>query len=1225
MKWTKEQEKVINSRGGNLLVSAAAGSGKTAVLVKRIIDMVTDESNPMNIDELLVVTFTNAAAAEMKERITEAITKKLDEEPHNKHVYQQLNLMNHASITTLHSFCLDVIRRHFHMLDLDPQFRLADETEVLLIKNDVLGQVLENFYEDGEEAFFELVEAYGGIKQDSPLEELVLNLYDFTRSYPWPERWLQEHSEVFNIETVKELNDTPWVEGLMDYARAILTGIRQSLLQLLEMLQLPGAPIKLEPKFQEDLMGIDDLLAMSKSSYGDLQRAISEFSLQTVRVAGKELDPILKVRVSDLRKKRIKEPLDKLREDLFFKSPERLLKDIQAIYPLLKTLNQVVLAFSEGYQQIKKEKGLLDFSDLEHIALSLLMEEESTQDHIQPTSLAASLQKKYKEILVDEYQDSNMVQEILIRCVSKESVGEPNVFMVGDVKQSIYRFRMAKPELFVDKYETYGEEGDYRLINLSKNFRSRENILEGTNYIFKHVMNRTIGEIIYDDQASLHVGAPYKEVEKGNAGGNIEVHLLDMKLSEEDEDHPLYKEMKELTAIEAEAKLVTMEIEKLMDPRSQRVVYDKGEDAYRPLEYKDIVVLLRATSRWANTFVDELATSGIPAYGESNTGYFDAIEVKTVLNLLKIIDNPKQDLPLIAILRSPIVGLKADDLVRVRTNLEEGTFYDAMECFVEGELDPSPLGLQLAGFMDSLKKWREQSHYLSLHEFIWKLYMETDYFYYVTAMPDGNQRRANLEAFLEKAIKFENSSFSGLFNFLHYTERIRERNGDFGAAKVLGPNENIVRVMSIHKSKGLEFPVVILAGMGKGFNTMDQKQQVLLHQDLGFGPRYVDSEKRVTSRTLPQIAIRQKMKMENLSEELRILYVAFTRAREKLILTGTVKDIDKNLESWAMDTDELGHVPSFQGLQSKNYLDFIMPVVLRHEGSSDFRDRLELSPSPITDGSHWETHAYRVSDLIKENTNNEEKSETTLEKTIENIQHRLEWHYEKEALSKIPIKVTVSEIKKQSMEDQTFYKAEEGSIYEDLGEVDLTLEDEVQKPQFMEEEVGFTPAEKGTIFHQVMLHLDLTRINTYDEIKDQIYAMIEEGILTEEQSKTIYLKNIYEFGKSDLFKKIIKSKKLEREIPFVLAKNAKGVYEDLKNIQDEEYVLIQGVIDGYFEEEDGLVLYDFKTDRYENEQEMVLKYKKQLDLYEEALKGISNKAVKGKYLYLSSTGKTVKL
>jgi len=1211
VRWTQEQRKVIEARNCNLLVAAAAGSGKTAVLVERIITMITDEKNPIDIDQLLVVTFTNAAAAEMRERIAKAISDKLDKMPSNKHLYKQLTLLQRASITTIHSYCLDIIRKNFHILNIDPKFRVADQTEILLLKSDILKELLEDLYTNGDESFYDLVESYSGSKYDYPLEELILGMYNFVQSNPWPKKWLEDNVELFNISTNEEFEKTKWVKIIKENFNITLEGLRAKAILAIEICKQPYGPEKYIDNLKQDIILLDDLIAGSKTTYSNMVNSLENISFSRLGRCSKDVDEDLKQKVKNIRDDEIKAGIKDLKTKIILKPIDKIIEDLNNLYPVMQTLIKVVEEFTCRFQKAKNNKNIVDFNDIEHFALNILLEDGSCEGEIITSHVAKEERNRFVEIMIDEYQDSNLVQETILTSISREGISKPNIFMVGDVKQSIYRFRLARPELFMDKYNSYStnDSGNYRRIDLFKNFRSREEIIDGVNFLFERLMSNYIGEMEYDDKAALYLGANYKQLEDGTTGGPIEVNLIDREIPE---DLELDEELQDLSNIGLEAKIIGKRIKSLIN--ENYFVFDKSIDGYREIKYKDIVILLRATSNWSQTIIEELMKEEIPVYADVGTGYFEAIEVKIVINLLRIIDNSHQDIPLISVLRSPLVGLTVDELVDIRTTFKEGNYFDAITEYVEGELFESELGNKINQFLECLSKWKKEALCTDLDEFVWNIYVETNFYNYVAAMPGGIQRQANLMSLIEKAIKFKESSYSGLFNFIRFIEKVCENNSDMGAAKIIGENENIVRIMSIHKSKGLEFPVVFAAGLGKQFNEMDLRKSILLHQELGMGPEFVDFNNRVSYPTIAKKALSQKIKIENLSEEMRILYVAFTRAREKLILTGTVKKLEDKIEKWQSTSGGTTQkLPIYTVYKAKTYYDWIMPIVYKAEDKEKwpiFKWSIEDTPEVETKKIDLETmKSYFF----------EESNKYIDEDNIKYFNDELLWAYKYMDRTALPTKITVSEVKRQSQKSLDYI---EKNALEDIKK-----NEEIYKPAFLEEKKGFSAAEKGTIFHYVMKILDFNKINSYEQIKEQIEEMVDKNLITKEEKDTIIIDRIVKFGESNIFKRILAAEKLglnSKEKPFVIDVPIDKIYADILN-DDHQTIMVQGVIDCFFEEDGQIVIVDYKTDYCTEEMIDQIKdrYKIQLDLYKEALEKITKKTVKEEVLYLFSIDKEI--
>lgn len=1235
VKWTPEQQRAIYTRGCNLLVAAAAGAGKTAVLVERIIKKITNDKNPVDIDRLLVVTFTNAAASEMRERIGDAITGALDENPDSKRLQRQLVLLNKSSITTIHSFCLEVIKNNFHLIDLDPNFRIGDETECTLLKQETMEEMFEEKYDEEErDGFLSLVESYSGSRDDSALQEMVLNLYEFSRSTPWPEKWLNQMAEVYNVNDQFDFGESPFAEIIMKSIKIELMGILEQIQRAISIINRSEGLDPYLAAFQNDAGRINDFINLCDNSFNSLCEGFSSLEFDKLPRCGKDVDKGRQEIVKKIRDG-VKDKLKTIRDDIFLSDGESIKREFQFLYPLMLCLSKLVTEFNNRFQNKKREKGIIDFNDIEHLCLQILINEDGT-----PSETAMSLREKFDEILVDEYQDSNMVQEVMLKAISRWDSDEPNMFMVGDVKQSIYRFRQAKPELFLEKYNRYPDtEGSKDMkIMLYKNFRSRKEVVNSVNYIFKQIMSQSIGELEYDLKEALNPGAEYKPLEDASAmcGGAVELHLIEkargdsseefQAAEDEDEVQLQLEEDEDPGAAQVEARMVGKRIRELMDSRDGKrfMVFDKNIRSYRPVEYRDIVILMRATSSWAPVFMEELVAAGIPVYADTGTGYFNTTEVKTIMSLLQIIDNPLDDIPLLSVLRSPIGDFTEEELIEIRLADGEGYFYEAL---MKKSGDGDELGNRALDFISRLNAWRRKSLLMPIDEFIWYLYIETGYYAYASAMPGGIQRGANLRLLFERAKQYEETSYKGLFNFINFINKLKKSSNDLGSAKILGENENVVRIMSIHKSKGLEFPVTILSGCGKNFNMMDLNKSILLHHSLGFGPDYVDYVRRLAYPSITKQALRMKIKLENLSEEMRILYVAFTRAREKLIITGSVNDIKNTSAKWAdtLDCSKL-KLPEYEVYKAKNYLDWICPSVLRHKGCEDLRKITGYldccNEALIEDESLWKVKYWTREEVLKGDSSqiNQEISDSRGDSSQEintseyrdEIQRRLGWEYKYKMSSKLPTKLTVTELKRRFNEDLN-----------DENSTQVFTPGIVKKPVFLQEEKVLTGAEKGTIMHLIMQHLNLNSVSTEKEIEEQINKMIHDDMLTEKQAESARIDRLLGFFKSDLGRRMLKSICIKREVPFFMELKSTEVYPDiLDDSYSNETILLQGIIDCYFEENGEILLVDYKTD-YVNDNNISAikeKYRVQLEYYTRALERMTEKKVRGKYIYLFSNG-----
>ncbi|SHE31841.1 DNA helicase/exodeoxyribonuclease V, subunit A [Thermoanaerobacter uzonensis DSM 18761] len=1220
-KWTYEQQLAINTRGSNLLVAAGAGSGKTAVLVERIIKLVTDDKNPVDIDKLLVVTFTNAAASEMRERIAEALISKLDQNPEDRRLSNQLTLLNKATITTIHSFCLEVVRNNFFLIDLDPNFRIGDDTETLLLKLEAAEELFEELYQkEDNEDFLTLVESYGGTRDDKPLVDILLKLYDFVKSLPWPEKWLRDVLLSFEVKEGFHFENSQWAAVILDSLKVEMSGLLNGMYVAIDKLHGESGLQSYLDNFEIEAESLEKLLDCE--NWEEFRKQINAIEFDRLPRAGKEIDPKVKDEVTKIRNE-VKAKIKEIRNKFFSDDIEKIEKEIKALYPIMKALVDLILLFDKKYADKKREKGIIDFNDIEHFALQILTEVDEN-GNVKPSEAALMYREKFQEIFVDEYQDSNLIQEVILSTIAREDT--PNRFMVGDVKQSIYRFRQTNPYIFFEKYNTYSskEENKNKKILLYKNFRSRPQIIDAVNFIFKKIMSKNVGEIDYTEEEKLNCGADFGIPPlDAIVGGPVEIHLIEKNdETPEEEELEVYGEEEEeiIDNIQVEARVVAQRIKELVTQNEKNtfMVYDKNLKNYRPVEYRDIVILLRATERWAPVFLEEFINVGIPAFADTGTGYFETTEIKTIISLLQVIDNPMQDIPLLAVLRSPIFSFIPEELIDIRLEEPNRAIYEALKKVSQRE---DELGQKAKSFLESLKKWQEKAIYMPVDEFLWYLYQDTGYYAYVGAMPQGVQRQANLRILFERAKQYEETSFKGLFNFINFINRLKVSSGDMGSAKIVGENENVVRIMSIHKSKGLEFPVVIVAGLGKQFNLKDLSQSVLYHHLLGLGPEFVDFKRRISYPSIVKEAIKNKIKLESLSEEMRVLYVALTRAKEKLILVGSIKDIKKNVRKWANAAVLQDKVSDYDILNGKSYMDWIGSAVIRHKDLEPLREFAGVSLSAEQDASKWEIKLWSKKDALLEKEKNDKIDVVERLKSLdldahysefyEEVERRLSCVYPYEKACYLPAKLSVTEVKR-------ILNAE--IVDEDTTSI---FEREVLKtPVFLEKKKGLTAAEKGIAMHLVMQKLDLNKALSLDSIKGQVKDMVDREILTGEQAKEVDIQKIEGFFKTSLGERMLSSKNVKREVPFHIKLSSREIYKDLPEEYENEFIQVQGIIDCFFEEEDGLVLIDYKTDYVQEGkvEEIKEKYRVQIELYSKALENITGKKVKEKYIYLFFNG-----
>ncbi|HDN2515401.1 TPA: helicase-exonuclease AddAB subunit AddA [Clostridioides difficile] len=1269
-KWTKEQLEVIESRECNLLVAAAAGSGKTAVLVERIIQMITSRENPIDIDKLLVVTFTNAAASEMRERIGDAIGKALDENPENKHLQNQLVLLNKSSITTIHSFCLDVIKSNFHRINLDPNFRIGDQTECAILKQEAIEEVFEDLYEERDEGFLNLVESYAERGGDKEVQDIILGIYSFAMASPEPKKWLIDSAERFNIDENFDFSQSIWARAILDTVKIEINGLCLNMERALKEVESIEELETFAEKLSVEYKKIADISQACNKSWDEAYKKMASMSFENYVKGVKRISKDAPSYIKESKEKaktirdKTKKSLESIVSATFNKDNDSIREEIKYLYNIVKPISNIVLRFEEEYSNKKREKGIIDFNDIEHFALNILTDVDE-KGNIVPSDIAVGYRNKFYEIFIDEYQDSNLVQEVLLKAVANTET--PNRFMVGDVKQSIYRFRQAKPELFLQKYNNYNDKkgSSHRKIMLYKNFRSREEVVDAVNYIFENIMNENIGEIEYTEKERLNLGANFNvdTDEKSIIGGATEIHLIqkDSKLDDDiinDKDDRInnkeneIEEEEKLDNIQLEARMVGNIIKDLMkvneDGKIQKV-YDKGIDRYRPVEFRDIVILLRATSAWAPVFADELMNMDIPTYADVGVGYFDTIEIKTILSLLQIIDNPMQDIPLISVLKSPIFGFTPEDLIDIRVQSKDKIFYEVLKSTAEydgftdsqneteSEFIPSEECINKSkDFLIKLKEFKEKSMYMSTDEFIWYLYTRTGYYAYVGALPGGSQRQANLKVLFERAKQFEETSLKGIFNFVNFIEKLKKSSSDMGSAKTLGENANVVRIMSIHKSKGLEFPVVICSAMGKNFNTQDFKKSILYHHNLGYGPQFVDYERRISFPSIAKEALKSKINIENLSEEMRVLYVAFTRAKEKLIITGSTRNIQDSIKRWSNGIESLDTISQYEILKGKNFLDWIMPCVLRHRDLSNLLEEVGLDAVfNVEHNSKWYGKLWNKNDILVEKKSDEEKEsiEEILEKIdvdspdsdyYSEIEKKLNYIYPYEFSTRKPATISVTEIKKI----QNNYEEE---LINTIFEQKVIL----KKPLFIqneEEREKISGTERGTIVHLVMEVLDLKNVSSVNDIKSQIRGFVSKGIITEKQASIVNPYKIYKFFASNIGKRMLNAEIINREKSIYAQVNMKDIYiyeklinNDDKKLYDNESVMLRGIVDAYFEEDNQIVLVDYKTDfvNEENINQIIEKYKKQLDLYADIIETLTGKSVKEKCIYLFGVDEAV--
>ena len=1265
MKFTPEQQRVIELHNSNILVSAAAGSGKTAVLVERIIRMICDGEHPADIDRLLIVTFTNAAAAEMRERIAAGITARLEADPGNEHIQKQSALLHNAQITTIDSFSLFLIRNHFNEIGLDPDFRVADEGEIKLLQQEVLAQLLEDAYAgqfvpEAPEQFHACVEYFCPGGRESVLEQHILNLSRYAGSFPWPAEWLEERKNDYAAGDMEALVHSDYGQYLTERVNRTVEGCLEKLQEVKRLCELPDGPYMYGELTDAEIEQLERL-----TSCKDLEEQAAKVPAVTfARLPSKKDDSVdpAKRELAKAIRNSVKDTLSDLSES-YFKTPlELAVEQGKACREPLRMLLDLVLEFDRRLLAAKQERHLIDFSDMEHYALQILLKREKVEEtgsigtdraktkyRIVPSDVAMEYRQYFQEILIDEYQDSNLVQEYLLSAISGEEEGRYNRFMVGDVKQSIYKFRLARPELFLEKYDTYQETGDLCRIDLAKNFRSRIQVVDAVNDVFSRIMSREIGGIAYDDKAALYPGAVYPAQEDPAYGS--ELLLIRRPEKGEREESGIGEQHAEGAGVlvdydnvrQLEALAIAARIKQL---KGSLKVMEKSTGELRPVRYSDMVILLRTTSGWDEEFKKILEQQGIPVYITSKTGYFGALEVQELLQFLRVLDNPRQDIPLFGVMQSVFGGFTQEEIAQIRSGGEghsrkRMTLYEALKevaqsgrTVEEGEEisagesagEEAELLQKADTFLQRIGHYRDLTPFTSIRDLLQRILDDYDYLNYVTALPTGSKRRANVEMLLTKASAFEKTSYFGLFHFIRYMEQLEKYDVDYGEADTLDENADVVRIMSIHKSKGLEFPVVFVSGLSKRFNMQDANQSLIVDMDLGVAVDYVDSVRRIKNKTLRRAVLSAKMKEDNLAEELRVLYVALTRAREKLILTAVLDKADEKWELAQMTGQEKLTYLDF--CEAGSYMDFLLPILpktgiavktLRTEdlAAEELGEQLRMGDRR----EQLRLIACGETPLTGDPEENERK--------LMHLRERFAYQYPHPGLQKLYTKTTVSELKIAAMaekDEAAFHTFEEKEVVPYI-------------PGFRREQEKVSGAVRGNAFHRVMELLDFMYVfvesglfekcpgdyETYrkrldaERLKNRLEEFLQRETislrLTEEYAKAVSLPKMLNFLEQELAYRMWRAQEqglLYREQPFVLGIDAKRLDPDLP---EGEKVLIQGIIDVFFIEDGEIVLLDYKTDVIDSLEALWNRYNVQIQYYEEALTKLMQMPVKERILY----------
>lgn len=1247
-RFTDVQWQAIYETDRNLLVSASAGSGKTTVLVERVIEKI---KSGINVDELLIVTYTDAAAREMKERIQVVLQQTITEEsnPGNKrHLIRQIGLLPQASISTIHSFCLQVIRRYYYLIDLDPVFRLlTDDTEIALLQEDVWDEVREDLYGEEETLFKSLTAAYSNDRSDAGLTDLVFSLYEFARANPLPEKWLSQLGDLYEVKSNDLTKGVLYQQLIKPQLTDILEGLTE---QAATAISIGKASEELEKQLttvREELDLFQRLMtAVQNNHYQAAFESIRQFSFERWKAVKKSADDEVKEAGKDMKflRDQYKKRYEEMAESYFSASPSVQVDRMEKTSQMIQEMARVAKRFTQAYTGKKRERNVLDFNDLEHLTLNILASNDEGKWF--GSEASQYYRAKFKEVMVDEYQDINQLQETILFWLTQPDPKKGNLFMVGDVKQSIYSFRLADPGLFLSKYEKYGQHKNGERIVLADNFRSRSEVLDFINLVFIQLMDKSIGQMTYDTAAELVQG--FTDFPKTN-DHQPEILIYEKETDDDEDDDDLSFSID--TKTEGEVLIVGQKINELI--HSEFLIYDKKTKKERPIRYSDIV-LLTPTKKNNNDIQSIFKQLSIPLLVNDTQNYFQTTEITVMMSLLKIIDNPYQDIPLASVLRSPIVGLDENELAAIRISKKTGDYYEALKEFYKnypGEQKASrfdsQLYVKLKSFLSQLERWREEARGESIVRLIWMIYQDTGFLDYVGGMSSGRQRKANLHALYERAASYEKTSFKGLFQFVRFIERMQKKDKDLAEPTSLGEDENVVRTMTIHASKGLEFPVVFVMDMSKKFNVQDLHTAYVFDEKYGVGTDYKDLGYRVRFSTLPEIALKTEKKKKILAEEMRKLYVALTRAEEKIFLVGSYKNEESAWKEWGLASDHQQTVlPVNLRLTANSLMQWVGQTIVRnpHAFGNDYLSiqvkNSEIQQHKAVFSISFINQESIQKEFIEENQNidedwlkklNEDLEFSLSDKeqlaVIQEAKNFLETSYDYQAATRTTSYQSVSEIKRIFEEPDDDGRMAKIDINEPRNKNRYTQE-ELGRPSFMTEISAPTAAEIGTATHLVMQKVSLNSPPTKKSVQATIEELVQKVLIKKETAQKIDIETILRFFDSELGSQLIKDHDyVRREQPFSLLMEAGLIFDDMDK-EGNDRILIHGIMDGFIEYENDVVLFDYKTDRVDYLKEkatekMIEKYSGQMALYRTALTKILKKPVSKTYLCLLDTGDNV--
>ena len=1182
---TKSQQAVVEDRGGRVLVSAAAGSGKTRVLVERLFRRVLGEEQA-DLDDFLIITYTRAAAAELRERIAQELGRRMAEDPGDRHLQRQLLLVYQTDIKTIDSFCTALLRENVHLLDLGEQggltadFRVLDEGEAELLRQRVLPRVLESFYTGMTPGQTQLADCFGFGRDDRGLEELVLELHSKVQSHAYPHRWLEEQRQSWA--------SLPEDGGETEFGRALLARLARKARHWSDLLTRAGEELRSDnaleraygPAFASGTAQLEALAEAAETGWDAAAGRLPDFP--RLSPARKCEDPALKEKMQTLwnRCKKESAAFCAILETTGAETGE----DLRRSAPAMEALLALCVDFSAAYQQEKLRRNVTDFSDQEHYAVRLLLGEDG-----RPTPLAAVMSERYLEVMVDEYQDTNQVQNCIFDALAR---GGRSLFTVGDVKQSIYRFRLADPTIFLEQYRRYpdaaeAEEGEPRRILLSQNFRSRKEVLDAANFVFSAIMSREMGEVEYGEAERLYFGASYLPPREDCL---TEFHLL---LPPQDDG-----EAEKVPAALLEAQMAADRIAALLSEGFPVTDEDSGE--LRPCRAEDIVILMRSPGPRLRHYARALTERGIPCATQENEDFFSAMEVAVMCSLLEILDNPRQDVPLIAVLRSPLAGFSPDRLALIRGRHPEGDFYEALAAFGEEDCEE---------FLTRLADLRSLARDMSVHRLIWRIYNQWNVLGVFGAMSGGGRRRENLVALYEHAKSFESAGYKGLFAFVTHLRRLLESGEQPVTAS--GASSGGVQIMSIHKSKGLEFPIVLLTDLGKRFNRADLQTPVLVHPRLGLGPLYIDLDRRIRYPTIAREAVSGLVSRESRSEEMRVLYVGMTRAKEKLILTASMPAAGRRMK-------ELGAlsalpVPAETVDGGRSMAEWILLPLLRRWEAAPLRDLAgqEAEDFSLTEDALWQVFLHKDTPGICLPAGTEAGGNSAADAPALPVNREaLDFVYPYAAACTAPTKITATQLKGREKDREIVQETIQPYVRRDFS-----------APRFLSGRRPLTGAERGTATHLVMQHLPLEEDTDVGAVVEDLAA---RRFLTREQAEAVDQAAVRRFLASPLASELRKADRVEREFRFSLLMPGEKYFPELDG---GEEVLLQGVVDLFAVRDGGVTVVDFKTDYVTEDTlpEKIAHYRPQLEAYSAALERILELPVKHRILYFFCAGQAVEV